>query len=281
MSEEFKKSDLEILVSTMNRNNLDFLVPMFPFGNFSDFKILIVNQTTEDLLLKSDFPNIRVVNSFEKGLSKSRNLALKNATGKIVLIADDDVQYIENFDENIADAFNKNGKASVICFQTITPEKKPFSTYKNEKFIMNRKNVFWVLSIEMAIKKEDIILKEIEFNEHFGLGAKFEDSESLFFLRRAIYIGLQVLFYPKYIVQHEKKSSSDEISSERWLYAKGASLYKRYQGFSYLWMLKIILFLWRKNVMPFNKVGSKMKVGIKGIEDYKILVKNNLEHYFK
>jgi glycosyltransferase involved in cell wall biosynthesis len=40
--------------------------------------------------LVSDFPSVRVVNSFEKGLSKSRNLGLLNAHGKIVLLADDD-----------------------------------------------------------------------------------------------------------------------------------------------------------------------------------------------
>ena len=82
----------------MNRDNLDFLIPMFPSANFADFTILIVNQTTEKKLMNSDFPNLKVINSFEKGLSKSRNLALKNATKKILLIADDDVIYLPDFE---------------------------------------------------------------------------------------------------------------------------------------------------------------------------------------
>ena len=45
----------------------------------------------------SDFENIRVINSFEIGLSKSRNLAIKNALGDICIIADDDIEYVEDF----------------------------------------------------------------------------------------------------------------------------------------------------------------------------------------
>ena len=106
LTNEFKNQDLEILVSTMNRNTLDFLIPMFPFCHFSEFSILIVNQTQENNLLHSDFLSVRVINSFEKGLSKSRNLALKNAKGKIVLLTDDDVVFETDFQAKIIDSFN-------------------------------------------------------------------------------------------------------------------------------------------------------------------------------
>ena len=281
MAEEFTKSDLEILISTMNRNSLDFLIPMFPDRNFYEFNILIVNQTTRNQLLQSEFSNVRIINSFEKGLSKSRNLALKNARGKLLLLADDDVSYLANFDENIATVFKQNNQASIICFQTKTFQNRPYSNYAKNKFLMNIKQVFWVLSIEIAIKREDLIGKKIEFNEHFGLGAQFQDSESLFFLRRTIHNGLKVLFFPEYIAVHDEKSSSDDVKSDRWLYAKGASLYKRYQMASYLWLLKIVLFLWRKNIIKSKDIGAKFKVGLKGIKDYKSLLKRNLEYLHK
>ena len=281
MAEEFTKSDLEILISTMNRNSLDFLIPMFPSRKFFEFNILIVNQTTENQLLNSEFPTVRIINSFEKGLSKSRNLALKNARGKLLLIADDDVSYLSNFDENIASVFNQNNQASIICFQTKTFQNRPYSNYAKDKFLMNFKHVFWVLSIEIAVNKQDLIRKKIEFNENFGLGAQFQDSESLFFLRRTIYNGLNVLFFPEYITVHHEKSSSDDVESDRWLYAKGASLYKRYQMASYLWLLKVILFLWRKNIIKSKEIGAKFKVGLKGIKDYKSLLKGNLEYLYK
>ena len=51
LTKVFKKEDLEIVIATMNRNSLDFLIPMFPFCHFSNFPILIVNQTHENKLL--------------------------------------------------------------------------------------------------------------------------------------------------------------------------------------------------------------------------------------
>ena len=280
MTEQFKKSDIEILVSTMNRDSLNFIIPMFPFAKFTDFNILIVNQTTEKKLLVADAPNLKVINSFEKGLSKSRNLALKNATKKILLIADDDVVFLPGFDQKIASSFNENVQASAICFQTRTFEDKPFRNYKKEKFWMNSKQVLWVLSIEIAIKKEAVSSRGIVFNEHFGLGAQFQDSESLFFLRRMLHSKLKILYSPKDIVVHEKYSSSDEVTADRWMYAKAASFYKRFQFFSYLFLFKLLFFLVRKKLIAFNEIPQKMKLGFNGIRDYKTLLKSNSEHFY-
>ena len=67
----FTETDVEILISTMNQNSLDFLVQMFPFLHFSNLQILIVNQTQTGKELLSIYPNVRIINSFEKGLTKT------------------------------------------------------------------------------------------------------------------------------------------------------------------------------------------------------------------
>ena len=124
MTNIFSKNDLEILIATKNRDNLDFLALMFPFEHFSKFNILIINQS-KDIILSSEFETVRVINVDEKGLSKSRNLAIKNASKKICIIADDDVVYFSNFDHEIITAFNLNPQASIITFnhQRIGKEK--------------------------------------------------------------------------------------------------------------------------------------------------------------
>src|SRR5687768_13552878 len=99
----------------MNRSSLDFLLPMFPFEHFSNFNILIVNQSKENVLT-SDFSTIRVINSPEFGLSKSRNLAIDNAKGKVCLITDDDVVFAEDFYKEILKAFTKLGNPAIISF---------------------------------------------------------------------------------------------------------------------------------------------------------------------
>ena len=50
----YHKSDIEILIATMNQTNFDFLETMFLFSDFNKFNILIVNQTTENKVLHSN-----------------------------------------------------------------------------------------------------------------------------------------------------------------------------------------------------------------------------------
>ncbi len=42
---------LEILMSTMNRDSLDFLKDIFPSKSFENLSVLIINQTTEQAIL--------------------------------------------------------------------------------------------------------------------------------------------------------------------------------------------------------------------------------------
>ncbi|MEM9687793.1 MAG: glycosyltransferase, partial [Bacteroidota bacterium] len=102
-----KTVDFEILIATMNRTDLSFLSSMFKEVHYDAYLILIINQTTKDRLLESPHKNIRVINSFEKGLSKSRNLALKHAIGDVCLIADDDVCFTSDFQQRIIEAYTE------------------------------------------------------------------------------------------------------------------------------------------------------------------------------
>lgn len=280
MAEELKKEDLEILVSTMNQSTLDFLIPMFPFAHFSEFSILVINQTNQDNLLNSDFPKVRVVNSFEKGLSKSRNLALRHAVGKIALVADDDVVFLPDFDTKIIESYQQNKDFSIICFQTLTTKNNPYSKYKNQAFNMKEKHFLNVLSIELTFKIQDLSEKNIVFNEYFGLGAKFEDAESLFFLRRANHNELKILFSPKNIVIHQEYSSSDEVVSDRLLYAKMAGFYKKHQFLAYFLLFKFVFFLLRKQMISISEIVPKIKVGLAGISDYKALLNTKKEDFY-
>ncbi len=278
MAEALQKSDLEVLVATMNRNSLDFLKPMFPFEDFYNFSILVINQTTPGSLLDSPYPAVRVINSFETGLSKSRNLALHHAKGKLVLISDDDVQYVEGFDNAIIQFYNNTPAADVAFFKTITTEGKPYSKYKNDvRRITDNKALVPVLSVELTFKLKAIQNKGIIFNELFGLGARFQDAETLYFLRRALANGLRLFFCPVYIVKHKAFSSSDDVVSDRVLYAKAAGYYKRFGNRSYFYVLKYLIFLLRKRMMPISMAAAKFKVGLKGINDYKECLRNNTD----
>lgn len=261
---------LEILVSTMNRNSLDFLAPMFINNNIFDLNILVVNQTSKDCLLISDSPNIRVINSFETGLSKSRNLAIENAIGSICLLADDDAVYIEQFAEKILHAFKNNQNCDVITFKTLTTEGKPYWNYPNK--VVNVKSFYRkILSIEIAFKTQSIKENNLKFNEQFGLGSTFQDGENVFFFNEIFRRNLESKFVPEFIVEHKPYSSSDNVTSDNYFFARSAMYYKSYGILAYFYIIKLVFSLIRKGLIPLSEVIPKIKTAIEGIKKYKQL----------
>lgn len=270
----FSENDLEILIATKDRSNFDFLMKMFPHQHFSNFSLLIVNQS-QNSFLNSDFESVKVINSKEKGLSKSRNLAIKNASKKICLIADDDVVFEETFKKNILSAFNKQENADVITFNHLRVGNHVPQKTGNLIFRHDTKSIWSVCSIEIAFKLDEIKSRKLYFDENFGLGSYFETAEEFLFLKEALNEKLIVMFNPAVIVSHSELSSGKNEGSDTLIYARSALFYKLHGIFAYLWLLKYTLFLLRKKHIKFSETLSKYKKGIDGIAKFKQLTQNH------
>ncbi|KAF2516509.1 glycosyltransferase family 2 protein [Flavobacterium foetidum] len=272
MSNVLTENDLEILIATKDRSSLDFLERMFPFEHFSNFHLIIINQSQESTLV-SDFEKVKVFNSKEKGLSKSRNLAIKNASKKICLITDDDVVFESRFEKVVLEAFAEHDKASIITFNhrrsgSETSEKKESRSFRHDL------NSIWkVSSIEIAFRLDEIRKKKICFDERFGLGSFFETAEEFLFLRSALEQKMEIFFYPKLIVSHPQESSGRNEGSDQLLFARTALFYKLKGNYAYIWLLKYLFFLYRNHFINSSDFKEKFKTGLAGIQKYQELIK--------
>lgn len=265
---------LEILMSTMNKTSLSFLDAIFPHHKLSSLHILIINQTETGKELNSDFENIRIINSYEKGLSKSRNLAIKNALGDICLIADDDIEYVEDFEKIIINGFQKFDNASVIRFKIDTFSGETYKAYpKHSKKLISKRDIESSSSIEIAFKREHIISNNIEFDPLFGLGSYFQSGEEYLFLKELLKSRLLIYFEDEFIVKHKAISSTSNIANEDFIRTQAALYYKDYGVLSYFSLFKFIIFLVRKRMIPSNKFLLKYKFGLQGIKSF-IRLKN-------
>lgn len=269
MIKEFKKGDLEIVMATMNRDSLDFLIPIFPFCHFSDFSILIINQTLEDRLLVSDFPSIRVINSFEKGLSKSRNLGLQNAKGKIILIADDDEIFKEDFESSILGAHNNYPEAASICFAIEDSNGFLFKKYPSQtKLQLNNLDIFNILSIEISLKKTVLNQLNSKFDTNFGLGSPFMMGEEAIFLSDWKKQKQNIIIVPKVITRHPSISTDDKLNLEQRYYVQGA-FFTRVSNYSYFKGVFMKLFFdIKQNKIKINQVFAALKNTNKGKEAF-------------
>ncbi|PZW38830.1 glycosyl transferase family 2 [Mesonia algae] len=266
----YNVDDVEVLVSTMKRTSFSFLEAMFINNDISKLHILIINQTDAHHQLTSNLSNIRVINSEEKGLSKSRNLAIKNAIKPICVIADDDVVYLKGFVNTVAQGHCKYPAAGLISFQAKNFSDKPYKTYNNqEREIIKKRKETPLSSIEVTLKREIIVENTIFFNELFGLGSYFESGEEDLFLKELLSKQIIAFHIPKFIVSHADESSTSNPASNRFIRARAAAKYVEYGNLSLLWMLKFLFFLIRKKHIKASSIIEKYRLGYQAIIDVK------------
>ncbi|TPG41657.1 glycosyltransferase family 2 protein [Flavobacterium pectinovorum] len=272
----FIETDVEILISTMNRDSLDFLVLMFPHSHFSNFSILIVNQTQTDKILTSTYSNVRVINSFEKGLSKSRNLAFENATGKILVIADDDIVYPEGFITKIINAYHKFPEAAAINFSAVNSDGNLIKKYPSRS--KSNLNIFDILntsSIEMTINRSVFDVKKIQFDENFGLGSFFEMGEEAIFLFDLKEKKQQLVFEPQAIVIHNNQTSSDKKNTIERYYIQGALFSRIFKKKYFFWLLIKLFFELKQNKIKLSNIKTVLESAKKGHEKFEIIQYGN------
>lgn len=234
--------NLQVLLSTMNRDNLSFLTGIFSGADLKTVSIIVVNQTVEGKEIKEERPNVLVINSFEKGLANSRNLALQHATAPICLIADDDVRYPAGLSRKILNAFEEHQQSAIITFKIETFEGVPYAKYPKET--IKKTGIFKILntsSIEIAFRREEIIENNLFFNPLFGLGGTFNGGLEQVFLTDARKKGLLISYVPTAIVQHAWYSSGKDYGTQRYYEVRGA-LYRHIFGKLWWFWFAIQLF---------------------------------------
>lgn len=198
---KYNYNNLQVGLSTRNLKNNDELEKLIKKMNIKSH-YLIINQSEN-----SNVNDKYVINKNEKGLSKSRNCVINNATNDIVLLADDDVTYNDEYKKIIVDAYNKYDNADVICFyveSTNTKRKTKRMRTGKVGLIKSMK----IVSFEITFKKDAILKNNLKFNEEFGAGTKLNRGEEQIFLCDALRKGLKILFVNKKIGEVSQEEST-------------------------------------------------------------------------
>ena len=252
---------LTILISTMNEQIEQLISKVIKIP--SDIDIIICHQITNlsinAVSLKNSIEDIRsntkVIQMYDNGLSKSRNCLLNHVYEGICLIADDDVDFTDNFYEQIMESYRLYPDADIITFQIKTPEGEPFKQYSTKNYIHTKKTLMRVASIEITFRANVIHENKLFFDEDFGLGSIYPTGEETIFLCDAIDKQLKLLYSPMPIVIHPKEHSNASYSIDLFK-AKGAAFIRIF-GLT-LGTLIILLFTLKK-YNDFKKEFSFLK----------------------
>ncbi len=162
-----------------------------------NFDAVIINQcdVTSRETIERNGNRILWINTTERGLSRSRNMAIDNADGEICVLADDDEVFTDTDTDKIVGAFDDNPDVSIIRFQVKGIEKK-FKDYPEHEENVGLLKSLKTSSVEMAFRLDDIRKKNIRFDKLLGAGTRFLMGEENAFLHHCINSGLRMKYCP-------------------------------------------------------------------------------------
>lgn len=239
---------LQVLIATYGQEGLD-RISIHRLPVIEEVGYLVSCQSPEGApgipssLIRDD---IKVVFSPTRGLSKNRNILLREASAPYCLIADDDLDFIPEGLETIIETFDKSPELDVIALQYKDPEGNTEKKYPDTSFDLSRPpKGYFISSVELAFRRDSVVGKRIFFNENFGVGSNYPCGEEDLWLHDALQQGLKGKYRPAMIAVHCGQSTGiRDMSRPSVLRAQGAVITRLNKTTG---LLRVVLKAWRSS----------------------------------
>lgn len=267
--------NIEVLVATMNQKDFSLIKKMNLHGD-----AVIINQCGKDEYTEIDENNhkIKFISCDEKGLSKSRNKAINNATGDICIIADDDVIYSDDYIEKIRQAYLKYPDADIIAFDVPSSNLERPTTVIDKEGKLGYLKSMKLASFQLTFKRQSFIENNINFNELFGAGSKYKMGEENILLFECLRKNLNLVYCKDKIgiVNHEESTWFSGFDN-KFFSDMGAIYYEMSSKLSTLLILQYSIRKYKlyKNNLTFFSALTSMFDGRKSYKNFCIASKTN------
>jgi len=249
-----RKLSLQVLISTMNQSDYSLLEKM----NIQSDAI-VVNQCNYNAIKEFEFRghHIKWYSINERGVGLSRNTALMRATADIVLFADDDVVYKDNYSDVIIQTFEKYPLAGLIAFNLPSENLTRKEKIVNKAKKLNLFNCLKFGAFRIAVRRNIIFEKRVYFSLLFGGGAKYSAGEDNLFVSDCIKKFIKCYCVPEIIgsVKHES-STWFKGYNEKYFIDKGILMYEIYGHLAYFFSPLICI----KNKKLYSNINIKNAV---------------------
>lgn len=210
---------LQVLISTMNQTDFSILKKM----NIQSDAI-VVNQCKINKFDEVDYNGhkVRFLSLNEKGVGLSRNTALMRSKGDICLFADDDLTYVDGYNEIILKEFKDNPQADIILFNVPSTNKDRPSYLISKKSRVRWYNSLRYGAVNIAFRAESVKKRNIFFSLLFGGGARYSAGEDSLFIADCIRKGLKIYANPQTIGHvNQNQSTWFEGYTDKYFFDKG------------------------------------------------------------
>lgn len=190
---------LNVLISCMHENDTSII-----HRCNVQTDVVVVNQCNIDSVEEFNFRNkkgevchAKFINTTERGLSRSRNMAIANAWGDICQISDDDEFFPDNHADVILEAYSKYPNAGIITFALIRNDCEKTFSLKESK--LRFKDLLSTSSVQITFLLKMVRKARIRFDEKMGSGTGNGGGEENKFLLDCKRKGINMYYYPSII----------------------------------------------------------------------------------
>ncbi|WP_281532034.1 glycosyltransferase family A protein [Anaerocolumna aminovalerica] len=251
---------VEVLMSVMMQNDL----AVAERTNIRS-DVLIINQCDTNKrwndVLK--YCVIRCINTTNRGLSNSRNMAIQNAKGDFCLLCDDDEILDDDYVEKISSEFEKNPKADIICFIIERNGKK----YPTKPFKVGFYRSLQISSVQMVMRRNSIIKSKVKFDENFGSGSPNGSGEENIFMFDCLKKKLKIYYVPVHIGKLLPSESTWFKGFDKDYFLKRGRIFRRLFGaYGYIHSIYFALSKYKRyrNSVSFFGAVKLMYEGMRG-----------------
>ena len=169
---------LSLIISTLGRTQeIETLLNNLTQQEVKDFEVIIVDQNQDNRLdpttdpKRWPYPVQHLKTPGQKGLSRGRNVGLKQAKGDIVLFPDDDCWYPNWFLTKGKELMDRHSCASVTGRAADQTGRSINGRFEEKATWVDRKNI-WTTQIEwVAFFRRDALISVGGYDENIGVGS--------------------------------------------------------------------------------------------------------------
>ena len=255
---------VEILLSCMNQQDGHLIEKSRITGN-----AVMVNQCGREGY--TEYPTqtglARVYDSAQRGLTKSRNLAIEKSVADICMLSDDDETFLPDYEDLIRKAYEDLPQADVIVFQIENWPTSLGDAQRQLKFPRTMK----VSSVQLSFRRESLLRTGVRFDPLLGSGSGNGAEEELKFLLDCQKKGLKIYYVPVTVARLEQSESAwFEGFDEEFFYRRGGTT--RYILGWPLASLYAVYYVVRKRSLYAGNLtpGKALKAVFRGILDNRV-----------
>lgn len=258
---------MQLLISCVDQD-IDALVRKMKLASAA----VIVNQGNkngEEHIEVQGFP-VHIYHRAERGVGRSRNLALSKADQDICLFGDEDIEYREGYAALVEKAFLEHPEADGILFQVeVDPSRK---TYQNDSYgRVGLMNCGRYPAYSMAFRRQKLMDTGVKYSLLFGGGAPYSNGEDSLFIRQVIKAGLHIYKSPVCIGKEIPRPSTWFSGyHEKFFFDRGVLYHFLYGAMAPVWGFRFV-FAKKKEMcreIPWTKA---YRILLKGIGKGKAL----------